>query len=202
MSLVCSRLKFMAKATKKYSELKNKSKRPYSWMNQKLEVKDTGKYGKGVFAKKELKKDELLFVMGGYVCSIDDENNLNNFAEDKPIEISENFSFSPLNPEDMDMMPQHYINHSCEPNVGWKGQVFIVAMRDIKKGEEIVYDYAMIICSNSNSKSYFTMNCECGSKKCRKVIDEEGWKNPELQIKYKGYFQWYLEEKINNKKNV
>ncbi|KKQ87855.1 MAG: Nuclear protein SET [Parcubacteria group bacterium GW2011_GWF2_38_8] len=178
-----------------------KKKRMFSWMNPKLEVRDTKKYGKGVFAKKDLKKDETLIVMGGYVLDINGENRLRGFPEDKPIEISEDFSFCPLTSEDIKLMPQHYVNHSCEPNAGWKGQVFMVAIRDIRAGEEIVYDYAMVVCSNKDSKTYFKMKCKCGSKNCRKIIDEEGWKNSELQKKYKGYFQWYLEEKINKNKN-
>lgn len=174
-----------------------KSKRMFSWMNPKLEVRDTAKYGKGVFAKENLKKDETLFVMGGYVLDIEGENRLEGFPEDKAIEISEEFSFCPLMPEDIELMPQHYVNHSCEPNAGWRGQVFMVAMRDINAGEEIAYDYAMVICSNKNSGAYFKMECGCGSVNCRKIIDEEGWENPELQKRYKGYFQWYLQEKIN-----
>lgn len=177
-----------------------KPQRKFSWMNPKLEIRDTKKYGKGVYLKKDIKKDEMLFVMSGYILDIEDENNLNDFASDKPIEISEYFSISPLNPEDMELMPQHYVNHSCSPNAGFKGQIFMVAMRDITKDEEITYDYAMIICSNKNSAMYFEMKCECGFNKCRKIIDEEGWKLPELQNKYSGYFQYYLQEKINNLK--
>ena len=168
-----------------------KNRRMFSWMNPKLEVRDTEKYGKGVFAKENLKKDETLFVMGGYVLDIEGENRLKGFPADKAIEISEDFSFCPLTQEDMELMPQHYVNHSCEPNSGWHGQVFLVAMRDINVGEEITQDYAMIICSNENSNAYFTMKCKCGSKNCRKIIDEEGWKNPELQKRYEGYFQSY-----------
>jgi hypothetical protein len=180
-----------------------KNKNTFSWINQNLEVKNTKKYGKGIFVKKNIKKDEVLIVMGGYIFDIEDENHLNKFNEDKPIEISEDFSICPKIKSDMDKMPQHYVNHSCNPNTGFKGQLFMVAMKDIKKGEEVVYDYAMIIASNPKSTEYFKMNCLCGSKNCRKIIDEEGWKIPELQKRYKGYFQWYLEEKIKklNKKN-
>jgi hypothetical protein len=175
--------------------------RMYSWMNKKLEVRDTIKYGKGVFATAEIAKDEMLFVMGGYIYDIDDENNISDYSADKPIEISEEFSICPPDEHEMEKMPQHYVNHSCDPNAGFKGQIFMVAMKPISAGEEIVYDYAMIIHSNPRSEAYFTMNCHCGSKACRGVIDEEGWQIPELQSRYDGYFQWYLQEKINKLKN-
>ena len=171
-----------------------------SWMSKKLEVRETRKYGKGIFALDDLKKDEIILVMGGYIFTIEDENNLNNFNEDKPIEISEDFSICPLDEETMELMPQHYINHNCEPNCGFKGQLFIVPMRDIKAGEEINYDYAMIIHSNPNSTEYFKMKCLCQTKDCRGIIDEDGWKIPKLQKKYDGYFQWYIQEKINKLK--
>lgn len=176
--------------------------RPFSWMSDKLRVGDTEKYGKGVFATADIAKDETLFVMGGYIIDIEDENNLDEFQIDKPIEISEEFSFCPMQPSDMDRMPQHYVNHSCDPNAGFKGSNFMVAMRNIREGEEVRYDYAMIIASNPDSENYFQMECSCGSPNCRKVVDEEGWKNPELQQRYAGYFQYYIEKMIEemNKK--
>ncbi len=173
----------------------------FSWMNPKLVIGTTPKYGKGIYARSNISKNETLIVMGGYIFDIEAENNLNDFNKDKPIEISEDFSFCPRTESDMDLMPQHYINHSCNPNSGFHGSNFIVAMRDIASGEEILYDYAMIISSNSNSTDYFRMNCLCGEANCRKIIDEEGWKDPALQEKYKGYFQWYLEEKIRKTKS-
>lgn len=165
-------------------------------MNKKLEVRDTAKYGKGIFAVKDIAKDETLIVMGGFIIDIEQENNLNEFQIDKPIEISAEFSFCPQVPEDMDRMPQHYVNHSCDPNTGFKGSNFMVAMKNIKEGEEILYDYAMIIASNPESENYFEMPCECGSTRCRKTINEEGWMNTELQERYAGYFQYYIEKKI------
>jgi len=190
----------------------------FSWMNPALEIRRTGKYGKeilpkfiggrkvyekkgnlgeGVFAKKDIKKGEILMVMGGYILTIDDENSLSGVVADKPIEISNNFSIGPRKPSDLPLMPQHYVNHSCNPNTGFKGQLFMVAMKNIKKSEEIVYDYAMVMNSNEKSNSYFKIACLCGSKKCRGFVAEDDWKRPELQKKYDGYFQYFLQEKIN-----
>ena len=177
------------------------SQRPFSWMNPNLEVRDTEKYDKGVFALDDIKKDEILFVMGGYILNIIDENNLKGEVADKPIEISEWFSIGPVKESDIDLMPQHRVNHSCNPNAGFKGSIFMVAMKKIKKGEEILYDYAMITQSNPNSKDFFTMKCECGSRNCRGEFKENDWMIKTLQKKYDGYFQWYLQEKINKIKN-
>ena len=187
-------------------------------MNPKLEVRKTKKYGKeilpkfvggkkiyekrgffgeGVFVRKDVKKGETLIVMGGYILTIKDENKLKGIVADKPIEISEDFSIGPRKPSDMALMPQHYVNHSCNPNVGFKGQIFMVAIRNINKGEEIAYDYAMVMHPNESSNSYFKIKCLCGSKNCRGYVAEDDWKIPELQKKYDGYFQYFLQDKIN-----
>lgn len=194
----------------------------FSWMSPKIRVGTTTKYGKAdlpvvrngkktykkvdgdgkaVFAKTDIKKNEVLFVMGGYILDIEDENNLKGIVADKPIELSEEFSIGPRKPSDLPKMPQHYVNHSCNPNAGFHGQVFMVAMKKIKKGEEITFDYGMIMHTNKKSNSFFTFNCVCGNRQCRGVIGENDWKNPELQKRYDGYFQYYLQEKINKLKN-
>jgi uncharacterized protein len=192
-------MKFMKSVYLKRAKSK---KRTFSWMNPKLKIIDTKKYGKGVFAKSSISKDEILFVMGGYILNIIDENRLKGEVADKPIEVSEWFSIGPIKPSDMELMPQHRVNHSCDPNTGFKGSIFMVAMRNIKKGEEILYDYAMITHSNPNSKNFFTMKCECGSKNCRGEFREDDWMIPKLQKKYNGYFQWYIQDKINNKNKI
>jgi hypothetical protein len=192
-------------------------------MNPKLVIKKINKYGKanfpkvgsggkvyekktgegfGVFADDDLKKGTTLFVMGGYILTIEDENDLSGIVADKPIEISEDFSIGPRSSSDLPKMPQHYVNHSCDPNAGFKGQIFMVAMKNIKKGAEIVYDYAMVMHTNERSDSFFTFDCVCGSKKCRHVVGENDWKIMSLQEQYDGYFQYFIQEKIYKKRKA
>lgn len=125
----------------------------FSWMNPKLEIKEAKKYGraltarksglskvyheigsysKSVFVREDIKKGEMLIVMGGYILTIEDDNNLKGIVADKPIEISDIFFIGPRKPSDIDRMPQCYVNHSCNPNAGFKGQIFMVAMRKIR----------------------------------------------------------------------
>ena len=143
-----------------------------------------------------VEKDEMLFVMGGSILTIEDENRLRGVVADKPIEISEHFSIGPRNAAELRRMPQHYVNHSCVPNAGFKGQIFMVAMQPIRAGEEITYDYAMVMHASPQSTTFFTMECQCGSHDCRKRVTENDWTRPELQRRYDGYFQWFLQEKI------
>ncbi|MCL4682941.1 MAG: SET domain-containing protein-lysine N-methyltransferase [Rhodocyclaceae bacterium] len=173
----------------------------FSWMHPALEIRETGRYGNGVFATRSLAKDEILIVMGGYILTIVDENRLTGVVADKPIEISDRFSIGPRTPEDLHRMPQHYVNHSCDPNAGFKGQLFLVAMRAISPGEEIAYDYAMVMHPSPKSAAIFSMQCHCGSSQCRGRVTEDDWRKPELQARYDGYFQWFLQDKIERLRN-
>ncbi|MBT3866075.1 SET domain-containing protein-lysine N-methyltransferase [Candidatus Woesearchaeota archaeon] len=60
-----------------------------------------------------------------------------------------------------------YINHSCEPNaesLNEDGHIWIEAVKDIKKGEEITYDYCL------TTDDYKDHPCRCGAKSCKKYI--------------------------------
>jgi len=56
----------------------------------------------------------------------------------------------------------HLINHCCEPNAGWRGQIFLVAMRDIPAGEEIHFDYATAVTFEG-----YGFACQRGTPRCR-----------------------------------
>jgi SET domain-containing protein len=60
-----------------------------------------------------------------------------------------------------------YINHCCEPNLEAriiKGHILYVALRDIKRGEELTIDYHF-------EKEVEKVPCRCGSLKCRGTIN-------------------------------
>lgn len=169
-------------------------KHKFHWINPKLKVRKTSKRGFGTFASRDLKKGELLIVSGGYVMPLRDEERLPDNLGDNGVQITENLSICVAKREELGGI--NFLNHSCNPNVGIRGQIFWVAMRRIKKGEEVTCDYAMALCRSKNAKPY-RLKCLCGKKNCRGVITDDDWKNRELQRKYDGYFQYFLQERIN-----
>jgi len=63
-----------------------------------------------------------------------------------------------------------YINHSCDPNcetVIEGGRVFIEALRDIRKGEELGYEYGLTWESTDDPDELANYACRCGAAKCR-----------------------------------
>jgi uncharacterized protein len=63
-----------------------------------------------------------------------------------------------------------WINHSCAPNCEAEelhGRVFIKALRNITKGEELFYNYGLIIDDKYTKKLKAEYACWCGAPKCR-----------------------------------
>jgi uncharacterized protein len=175
-------------------KMKIKPKKTFSWMSPKLELREV-KYGMGVFSNTNIKKGESLAIFGGYILTLREEEKLTGEYNDTGMQISKDFVLSTkYEKEDTDCF-----NHSCDPNAGFNGQIFLVAMQDIKKNKEVTIDYAMVTYKSKNARSY-RFNCLCGSKNCRKTITNNDWKSKILQKKYRGYFQYYLQKIIDDKK--
>lgn len=169
----------------------------YSWLHSDLEVRDSKIGGKGIFAKNNLKKKTRLAIFGGNIMLIDEINNLPEEFQEYVMQIEERFVLGFKNQTEPELTD--FFNHHCDPNAGFKGQIFLVAMRDIRKDEEVTFDYAMVASKSVGSDIVFEMDCNCGSKLCRKKITENDWKLPELRERYQGYFSQYIEDKIENR---
>jgi hypothetical protein len=165
-----------------------------SWLHPALEKRKSDTQGWGIFARADIRKDEKLAIFGGKIMLIDEMYRIPAEMQRYTMQIEDRFVLGPADtvPEDTD-----FFNHSCDPNSGFKGQVFLVAMRDIRAGEEITFDYGMTVSESVGSNMTFEMDCACGSPRCRKTITEQDWMLPELQDRYRGYFSQYIQEKID-----
>jgi len=83
-----------------------------------------------------------------------------------------------------------YSNHSCDANLGMRGEITFVSMRDIRAGEELTHDWA------TTDDDDYSVECKCGAPDCRKTVTGKDWQRPELQKRYAGYFSAYLARKI------
>lgn len=139
--------------------------------------------GKGVFAARDFKKGEVILIWDITHKIIKEE--MAKLSEDEKNHLSY------IGDGDYVVMkfPEKYVNHSCDPNTYVKNQKDI-ALRDIKKGEEITTDYSL------NGVDDWKMECKCGSKNCRKIIYGDFRKlDAKTQKKYKPYLEdWYKKE--------
>jgi SET domain-containing protein len=66
-----------------------------------------------------------------------------------------------------------WINHACEPNCEAReedGRVYIYALRDILRGEELNYNYALILDERHTPAVKRAYECRCGTANCRKTM--------------------------------
>lgn len=140
-----------------------------------LTVKNT-KNGKGVFADKNFKKDEIIFEFHGKFFTYEELPTPYNEVEDHYVQIDKNLYMGPSG--DID----DFFNHSCNPNAGLKpddGKVFLIAIKNISSGDEITWDY-----STTMDEDDWEMDCKCGSKICRKRIRDFKYLSPDIQKIY------------------
>jgi hypothetical protein len=64
----------------------------------------------------------------------------------------------------------NFLNHSCQPTLGYDVEGNVITTRDIDHGEELTIDYG---CFAVNFDE--TWECQCGSPKCRKRIRHDDW---------------------------
>ncbi len=170
-------------------------KKQFSWWLPHLEVRNTNK-GKGFFTTEGIKAGDLVVICGGYVMTLEEEKILPESMRDIAHQIHE---FFVLGVKELDEVQEiDSINHSCQPNCGFEGQIFLVAMRNIEPGEEISFDYAMVLRGTEQNGLMYTFECLCGADACRKNVTSDDWQKKELQEKYKGYFQPHIQKVIDS----
>lgn len=142
----------------------------------------------GVIANERIVQGEVVMVYGGIIVPRKEIQEYRIICGHVGIQLSDDFFLVPSSHEELEM--QGVINHSCNPNVGFRSQVEVVAMRDIEKGEEVFLDYACI------ETDFEPFDCKCGSEACRKKVTSEDWRLSEVQKKYGKYFSPYIQIKI------
>ena len=164
-----------------------------SYKSPKVEIRTSGKItDKGIFAKEKIRKDEVIAIKNGYILNKDEFDNLDDKCKQYCLQIEDDFFLGPKKREEIHLNGI-FINHSCEQNVGFQGQIIYVAMRDIEPDEELTHDYAMCF---SNMEHFSDLRCNCGSDNCRKKIKSDDWKSRDLQKKYGNYFSDFILKKI------
>ena len=118
---------------------------------------------RGLYANKDIKKGVKIIEYKGKVITrkkaeedpkFDNDKDIYLFNLNKKYDLDGDFKFNTA----------RLINHSCEPNCEVSGtglKVWVYAIKDIKKNEELSYDYGF-----GYDKDYKNYPCKCGSKKC------------------------------------
>jgi hypothetical protein len=135
-----------------------------------------------------LERGTVLVVLGGEIIAATDE------LGDHGVQITETLVLAA--PSSADFGVADYLNHSCDPNSGFLGQIILVALRPIAQHEQVTFDYAMCLYPVEGVTRY-ELRCSCGSPLCRELVTEDDWQIPALQDRYRGHFQPFLQRIID-----
>jgi SET domain-containing protein len=161
-----------------------------TYRSPKTEVRASPIHGRGLFAAQPIARGEIVAVKGGHVLTRPQWTALEPTLGAAEIQISEDLVIAPVRRDHRDGS-MLFTNHSCDPNLAIQGQIVLVAMRDIAPGDELTIDWA------TTDDGEYELRCACGSPHCRGIVTGKDWTKPELQAKYRGWFCWFLQRKID-----
>jgi len=160
------------------------------WRSPKVRIGEHSVAGRGIFATEAIAAGEIVAVKVGHVVDTAEMETLTRTVGDFSLQIHDDVFLAPRTAEEVDDMVV-MINHSCDANVGFDGQVTYVAIRDIPVGDELCHDYAMM------RTAPYQLECACGAGVCRGVVTHNDWKLPEVQERYAGWFQPHIATRIS-----
>ena len=153
-------------------------------------------HGLGVIASAPIKMGEVIAIWGGKILSTSEIKKLEKiypYAFSHSVGIYKGFFLCNSFSKKLDGTER--MNHSCDPNAGIKGQILLVARRNINANEEVCFDYETTEISGGGGLPF---KCKCGSKKCRLIIDGKAWTSAIFQRRNRGYFSQYIQEMIDS----
>ena len=141
---------------------------------KRIQVRRSGVHGKGVFALQDIAEGETLIEYVGEVISWDEAQERHPHDPNDP---NHTFYFHVNEDRVIDALfggnSSRWINHSCNPNCEAdedNDRIFIKAIRNIVAGEELNYDYGLIIDEPYTKKLKAEYPCWCGAKNCRGTL--------------------------------
>ncbi|MBW3003510.1 SET domain-containing protein [Candidatus Woesearchaeota archaeon] len=162
-------------------------------------IKNINGKEKGLFAAKDISKGDIILKVN---FSSKRAFTLNEIAN-HPKRHSEHWDYVGRGKYVLDFSPYSFVNHSCEPNCATKYHSItkksLVALRDIKKGEQLTYDYSASAIDQFGGKGFWKFRCRCGAKNCRKMVTGDFFKLPKcLQRKYWKFLPASFRKKYKN----
>lgn len=145
-------------------------------MSRKIAARKSRIHGNGVFAVKSLGKGERIIEYKGRRRTHEEVDN----DDSGDVESGHTFLFTLSDEYVIDANYEgndaRWINHSCDPNCeavieedegdARRSRVFIEAVRGIAPGEELTYNYGIVLAERHTPRLKKIWACRCGAKNC------------------------------------
>ena len=138
-----------------------------------LKIKKSKIAGNGIFSDKEIEEGQSICFLEGELISLDEvikrcNDGKEEHSDPRGIDNEEYLDLNDLS---------RTFNHSYNPNTFVKNKNELIALRKIKKREEITYDYSTTMDDNEEKikkagRTLWSCKCNCGASNCREKIDQ------------------------------
>jgi len=142
--------------------------------SRRIQTRRSGVHGKGVFAVQAIAAGETILEYAGEIITWAQAQKRHPHDPENP---NHTFYFHIDEQHVIDALhggnSSRWINHACNPNCETEeqgGRIFIKALRNIQVGEELNYDYGLIIEARYTPKLKAEYPCWCGAKNCRGTL--------------------------------
>lgn len=125
-----------------------------------LEARKSKIEGKGMFVLEPVKKGHFVSFLKGKIKVKENKNLKDALGNSYWVGIDKNTWIDPA-------PPYRFINHSCNPSASIRGKITMIALRDLKPGEEVTLDYSLI---EADPRWHLEYRCKCGEPNCRGII--------------------------------
>ncbi len=147
---------------------------PPSGRGRRLQVRASGVHGRGVFAQRPIAAGEQVIEYVGEIISWDEAVRRHPHDPEQP---DHTFYFHLDDERVIDGLvggnTSRWINHSCAPNLEADdsgGRVVLRALRDIAPGEELFFDYGLVIEERYTPSLKKRFACHCNAAQCRGMM--------------------------------
>jgi uncharacterized protein len=142
---------------------------PHCWLHPEVEVQRSEIAGRGVFATGDLPGGTVVWRLGGP-------------ASEHEVLAAEDLRF---------------VNHACDPVLGWVDGHSLATMTDVAAGTELVTDYAMSIVEPA-----WVLRCHCPSYRCRQMVEGTDWQITQLQQRYDGWWAPHVQRLVDRARTI
>ncbi len=151
-----------------------------------VEVRQSPTEGRGCFSTRDIPKGGFIGIKAGHFVGYDEVKRLEAEIGDYALQIADDWYVMPRIGAEVEETAM-FMNHSCDANVGFQGDVVYIAMKDIRAGDELFNDYGTF-----RGDDYVLEGCRCGAPDCRGRATGEDWKLPGMWERYGIGMQNYL----------
>jgi len=137
----------------------------------RIKISNIDRNGRGLYATKDIKEGTKIIDYVGNVITKKQTEDSDKFDNNKPIYLF-NLNVRYDLDGNVSWNTARLINHSCSNNCDYIGKglkLWVMAIKDIKKGEEFTCDYGF-----TYDADYKQFPCNCGSINCVGYIVREG----------------------------